>query len=65
MFRHNGQGDFVLASAENFFVEMQAIDLKEDFQRLQRRSRHGEALPFMLRSVPLKENSHTLCLSLS
>ncbi len=44
---------------------MEALDYKEDAQRLQALGLYDEALPLMLRSVRLRENSHTLCLSLS
>lgn len=64
MFTHNGF-DGVPASASNFAGEMQAIDLKEEGQRLQREGRYEEALPLMKRSAALRENSHTLCLTLS
>ena len=65
MFTHNGQGEVVVASAHQYLVEMEAIDFKEEAQRLQRESRYEEALPLMLHSVALRENSHALCLSLS
>ena len=64
MFTFNGFS-CVVANADTFPLEMQAIDLKEEAQRLQREGRFEEALPFMLRSVALREDSHTLCLSLS
>eukprot|EP00928_Gymnodinium_smaydae_P014196 TRINITY_DN15165_c0_g3_i1.p1 TRINITY_DN15165_c0_g3~~TRINITY_DN15165_c0_g3_i1.p1 ORF type:complete len:915 (-),score=119.86 TRINITY_DN15165_c0_g3_i1:214-2799(-) len=45
--------------------EFHAIDLKEEAQALQRRGDYEKALPKMLRSVRLREGSHTICLSLS
>ena len=44
---------------------MEALGYKEEAQRLQALGIYDEALPLMLRSVRLCENSHTLCLSLS
>ena len=65
MFIHNVRGEVVVASAHYYLVEMEAIDFKAEAQRLQRQSRYEEALPLMLHSVALRENSHALCLSLS
>ena len=50
---------------DRFDIEMEAIDLKEEAQQLQLEGRYEEALPLMKRSVALRENSYTLCLSLS
>ena len=55
----------MFACNDRFDIEMQAIDLKEEAQRLQREGRYEEALPLMKRSVALRETSHTLCLTLS
>jgi hypothetical protein len=44
---------------------MQAIDWKEQALQLQSTGHLEDALPLMLKSVALRENSHTLCLSLS
>ena len=48
-----------------FENDMVAIDLKEDAQRLQGDGHFERALPLMLRSVEMRETSHTICLSLS
>ena len=64
MFSFNGSAR-ASANPGACLVEFQAIDLKEEAQRLQREGRFEEALPLMLRSVALREESHTLCLSLS
>lgn len=57
--------------------EMKAIDLKEEAQRMKMNGRFEavllfqaqgyfeRALPLMLKSVSMRENSDTLCLSLS
>ncbi len=44
---------------------MEAIDLKKEAQRLQYEGDYERALPLMLRSVALREGTHTICLSLS
>ena len=43
----------------------EGLRLKEKAQRLQHAGNYEAALPLMLQSVSLRENSHTLCLSLS
>ena len=48
-----------------FENDMVAIGLKEQAQRLQDGGAFEKALPLMLKSVALREYSHTLCLSLS
>ena len=53
------------AASQAFVNDMKALDLKEEAQRLQERGAFEEALPLMLNSVAIRENSHTLCLSLS
>jgi len=45
--------------------DMEALALKEDAQRLHAMGRFEAALPLMLASVALREDSYTLCLSLS
>ena len=50
---------------DSFSVDMEALELKEEAQQLQEAGRYEEALPLMLRSVKLREGSHTLCLNLS
>ena len=45
--------------------EMDALDCKEQAQLLQAQGYFERALPLMLKSVSMRENSHTLCLSLS
>ena len=54
-----------MRESDLFAKNMEAIDLKEDAQRLQRKGDYERALPFMLRSVALREGTHTICLSLS
>ena len=45
--------------------DMEALGLKEEAQKLQAVGHFETALPLMLRSVAMRERSHTLCLSLS
>ena len=45
--------------------DMEALDLKEQAQQFQEAGHFEAALPLMLRSVAMRELSHTLCLSLS
>ena len=55
----------IFCSEKQWVRDMEALDYKEHAQRLQALGLYDEALPLMLRSVRLRENSHTLCLSLS
>lgn len=50
---------------DDFAKDMEALDLKEEAQRLQRDGNLEKALPLMKKSVALREASHTICLSLS
>ncbi len=50
---------------DHFEVQMKAIAFKEEAQHLQLEGSYEEALPLMKRSLALRENSHTLCLTLS
>ena len=54
-----------MSALDLFATNMEAIDLKEEAQRLQRKGDYERALPPMLRSVALREGTHTICLSLS
>ena len=47
-------------AADSFSVDMEALDYKEQCQQLQEAGRYEEALLLMLRSVKLREGSHTL-----
>ena len=64
MFTHNGRGEVVVASAHQYLVEMEALDFKEEAQRLQCESRYEETLPLMLHSVALRERIVTHCVCL-
>ena len=55
----------VLGPWRGFMNDMRALDAKEEARRLQAEGAFEEALPLMLISVDLREQSHTLCLSLS
>ena len=55
----------LFCSAKEWVRDMEALDYKEEAQRLQALGLYDAALPRMLRSVHLREHSHTLCLSLS
>ena len=48
-----------------FAYDMEALALKEDAQQLQAMGHFEAALQLMLKSVDIREHSHTLCLSLS
>ena len=52
-------------SEKDWVRDMEALDYKEEAQRLQALGLYDAALVRMLRSVHLRERSHTLCLSLS
>merc|ERR1712048_1382357 len=54
-----------MSDGAQFLDDMAALDLKQEAQRLQQIGEYAKALPLMLQSVALRENSHTLCLSLS
>ena len=55
----------LLGPAGGFKNDMLAIEKKKQAQRLQAGGAFEKALPLMLKSVALREQSHTLCLSLS
>ena len=52
-------------SEDEWLRDMEALDYKEEAQHLQSLGHYDAALARMLRSVHLRERSHTLCLSLS